>query len=289
MHASGRRGKIGIMKEIAFVRADRSMLPGLEEVWRACFYDGAEYIRFFYACNFDRIETYAALDGARVAGMLHLIPAEIDGRGAYYGYAMGMLPEYRKTGIFPRLHGLVFSLMRERNAAYFLKPANGRLAAYYAAQGMKEGFYLKRAVFAADKSALKRSGLALKDIGAAEYGSMRAACFTRRGCVRWSAAAVEYAVVENLRGGGFAKKLAAPEGEYALFGHTEDETVLIRETTLPGELAEKYGGAIAAFFGAGSAEIDLPVYSSAAGTVVPVGMIFNMEKEDEGYFNLPLD
>jgi GNAT superfamily N-acetyltransferase len=277
------------MKGIAFARADKSLLPGLEEVWRACFYDDAEYISFFYACNFDRIEIYAALDGNKVAGMLHLIPVEIDGREAYYGYAMGMLPEYRKTGIFPRLHGFVFGLMLERNAAYFLKPANERLSAYYAAQGMREGFFLKRAIFAADKSCLKKSGLIFKDIGPAEYKSMRDACFTRRGCVRWDAASVEYAVTENLRSGGFVNKLAAPEGEYALFGHVEGRNVRIRETTLPGELAEKYGGAIAAYFGAESALADLPPYSSAAGALVPAGMIYNMEKEDEGYFNLPLD
>jgi hypothetical protein len=32
--------------------------------------------------------------------------------------------------------------MRDRNAAYFLKPANARLAEYYAGQGMAEGFFI---------------------------------------------------------------------------------------------------------------------------------------------------
>jgi hypothetical protein len=78
--------------KITIQKATKDMLPGLTEVWRACFNDDAAYIAFFYACNFLRIETYAALDEERAVGMLHLIPASIDGRLAYYGYAMACCP-----------------------------------------------------------------------------------------------------------------------------------------------------------------------------------------------------
>ncbi len=275
---------------ISILKAERDLLPGLKEVWRVCFGDDAGYVDFFYACNFDRIETYAALDGTRAVGMLHLIPAWIDDRPAYYGYAMGMLPEYRGTGIFPAMHKAVFSLVRERGAAYFLKPANPRLGAYYAAQGLAEGFYLKKKLYAADKSKLRKADMALADLGADEYGSLRNACFDRKGFVKWDAAALSYAVAENLRSGGFVRKLTVPEGEFALFGAFCDETVAIRETTLPGDALDKYGGALAAYFGCERLAAELPVYSAAAGgEIVPAGMIYNMGREEEGYFNLPLD
>lgn len=278
--------------KISIMKATKDMLPWLTQVWRACFNDDAAYIAFFYACNFDRIETYAAVDrdGEGAVGMLHLIPASIDGRIAYYGYAMGMLPDYRGTGIFPELHRMVFGLMRERNAAYFLKPANARLAAYYAAQGMTEGFYLKNVNYAADYRKLKKTDIKTVNIDADEYRRMRDGFFDRRGYVRWDAAAVSYAVTENLRSGGFVKKICLPEGEFAAFGALSDDTVIFRETTLPGAVLDKYGGALAAYFGAVRLEAELPVYSDVSGgSIIPAGMIYNIDKDKEGYFNLPLD
>lgn len=274
------------MSNITIIRADKALLPQLIKIWQTCFGDEEGYIRYYYDCTFSWSEIYAALDGEKAIGMIHLLPAELDGAKAFYGYAMGMLPEYRGKGIFLKLQDYAFSLVKELNMAYFLKPANAKLASYYQTQGFDKGFYLKKAVFYAGHSC----DIELTDIEPEEYKSLRDSFYEKPGYVRWGLPFLEYAIAENRNSGGIVKKIINDSGEYIVFGSVAGNSLLLRETSIPERLVKKLCSELAYRYNTERTEIELPVYSKLTeAEEYPVGMIYYTKPVSGAYFNLPLD
>jgi GNAT superfamily N-acetyltransferase len=274
------------LNNIAIVRADKDLLPQLVNIWHSCFGDEEAYIKYYYSCIFDRSETYAVMHGLKAVGMLHLLPAEIDGRKAYYGYAMAMLPEYRGKGLFLQLQEYIFELVKERDAAYFLKPANRKLESYYQTQGFGNGLYLNKiTIEAAVNCKLKHI-----DIEPEEYKSLRDSCFNKPGYVKWALPFIEYAIAENRKSGGIVKKIVTDSGEFAIFGIVRDNILHIREAAIPDKEVIKLCSELSYYYHTERTEIELPVYSiHEPQEILTAGMIYNMEAKSSAYFNLPLD
>ena len=85
------------------VKGEKWMIQDLSRIWEVCFGDSQEYIRLFMERRFFTCEPLVWLEDRQVMGVVYLLPCLIEGRKAYYGYAGGVLPQFRKRGIFENL------------------------------------------------------------------------------------------------------------------------------------------------------------------------------------------
>lgn len=109
--------------------AEKFDIDQLVYLWKKCFPDDTEdYIRFFYNENADKIKTLCGFFGGELAGMINLIPADVmmggKRKNALYGYAIGVLPEYRGKGVFKELHRSLCEYILKNEMIYILSPEN---------------------------------------------------------------------------------------------------------------------------------------------------------------------
>ena len=273
--------------ELQIKWADASMIPALRHVWEVCFGDMEDYLDLFFSRRFPSSRALTAWVGDTLAGTVYLLDAELDGRPFWYGYAVGTLPEFRGMGISRRLHEEIFRMADEQNALYAVHPQGDHLIAFYEKLGLKQGFFYKVVTLCAKPSDVE--GLSLTELSASDYAKLRDAAFDAPDFVRWDADAVDYAVEENAFCGGFCRALTDGETVWALFGDVRDDTLFVRETTMPDAVILRAAPLLAKEFDCTRIAMRLPAGSQLDGTVEMSGMVRGAGSPDCGYLNLMLD
>lgn len=233
--------------------ADSSDIEDLVYLWKKCFFeDTDDYIKNFYHENAERVKTLCGFCDGRLAGMINLIPTDImickKPKKAVYGYAIGVLPEYRGKGIFSELHKAVCEYVLKNGLIYILSPENEKLAEYYERCGMRRSCYIKKQdIYACpDENLLKE--FQISDIDADEYSFLRNMSL-KDAFVLWSRDSISYAIDEKRYCNGFAKLIRHKNEKYAIIGNVTSDSVIIDESTIDPEMIDMIIPAIAGYFG----------------------------------------
>ena len=129
------------------VYGDRS---DIFNIWRICFGDSVSYIDFFLDRGFDADSCLLWVEDGIAVAMLHILNAKYISSAArdpvQYIYAAATLPAYRGRGIMPRLLQAAEKDGAAKGCIFtYLLPASSSLYEYYARQGYKTAFYIKKA------------------------------------------------------------------------------------------------------------------------------------------------
>ena len=212
-----------------FTQAEQWMIPALSELWQACFGDDDEYIAFFMAHRFRPEDTFVWLEEGKPVGAAYLIPCQLDGKLGRYGYAGGVLPQWRNRGIFEKLfHGL-WSFCLQEGSYFFFAPRPGT-EGYYRRFGFSDAFCYETVRHAPCGPG---GPLVVAEASPEAYTALRDAALQGAGYVRWDIPSVTYALSEHRLSGGFAHILTWAGQEYLLFGSCSQDGLYLRETTLP--------------------------------------------------------
>ena len=218
------------------VKGEKWMIQDLSRIWEVCFGDSQEYIRLFMERRFFTCEPLVWLEDRQVMGVVYLLPCLIEGRKAYYGSAGGVLPHFRKRGIFENLLDYAAWFCEQRNATFIFVPISGS-EEYYRKRGFQASFFFSRKKFLKEGTYMS---FQLHEADAESYTKIRDRKFSAYPYLRWDESAVDYALAENRFCGGFAKIVTAHEDDdNIIFGRKNGNVLEILETTLDPETAKK--------------------------------------------------
>jgi predicted acetyltransferase len=121
--------------------------PELKQMWKLCFEDSDEFIRFYFDKIYRNQESLVLLDKDHKIPLafLQIIPYQIKiGKNIYEaGYISGAMthPECRKKGYMQQLLNAAFSEMKKRNYTFtFLIPQEDWLFDFYVKSGYEKAF-----------------------------------------------------------------------------------------------------------------------------------------------------
>ncbi|MBR4656213.1 MAG: GNAT family N-acetyltransferase [Oscillospiraceae bacterium] len=256
--------------------ADQRDIPDLCDLWRSCFSDSEEYIRFFYRENFSRISVPVYTLNGKPVSMLHLMDAAFadgpDEHPVRFVYAVGTLPACRSNGLMRSLLLSAARSAKENGYGLFLKPAP-HLTEYYAVLGFAQDSRFR--LIAAEPEPEGRKDVSFAPISAEEYNRLRNAAFSGRPFVKWPDAHVRWCVEENAFCGGRTLSLSLDGSRHFLMGCPEDGVLRVTETDLsPGEL-HSAASALCSLFGTARLEAFLPEESCREGSNVISSVVFN--------------
>ena len=186
---------------IYFEESKDSDIPELKKIWKICFGDPDSYIDFFFDNKFRTCKSIIMLDSGKAIGAMYLMPVSAyecgEVKNGFYGYAIGILPEYRGQGIYSRLDKLIYEYITKHNLFYILCPANQKLCEYYQSLGfMENAFVSERTVCSTDA----KSSFTVSALSAETYESMRNSHFDN--IIYWDRSSLEYVLKENVFLGG---------------------------------------------------------------------------------------
>ena len=262
-------------------------LPALCRIWKECFSDNEDYVRFFYRENAGHVTTTVFTVDDRAVSVLHWFDAEFVNGGerqkAKYLYAGGSLPEYRKNGYYGALIEYVCGYARENGLVLFGKPANQRLIPYYADFG-----FIPDACFRlVTVEAGERMPLDVRPLSPEEYNRMRDRAFGAHPHVEWPDRYVGYCVAENAFFGGRTLAVEMDGSVHFLMGAPKENALLITETDLSLSQLTRLSKALCELFGVGVLKAYLPDYSCGEGEEI-VSSVINNAPLHNTYVNLLL-
>lgn len=240
------------------------MREGLISLWMECFGDKRELPELFI----DRCVTAAsAIVDVREdvpAGAAYLLECDVAGAGrALYAYGVGVLPKYRRQGIFRAMMEEAEKRAAARGAVVILQAAPDALGHYIKLGYQTFGAY--RVISLAPKIE-EKVPLDVCPADVRAYAELRNNCFHSMGCVRWGLERVRFAMEFNALSGGFCDMLRG--GEYLLFGEVDGDVLKLNETTLPHERLLTLAPALCAHYGATRLECCLPPFGVRGGRLV---------------------
>ena len=262
-------------------------IPALVQIWRACFCDPEDYIRYFYSENFAHIAVPVFTVNDTPVSMLHLLDAVLadgkESRAAKLVYAAGTLPAYRQSGYMGALVRHVTARARQEAHALFLKPASPYLADFYKAFGFEPDAYLRLVTLTPGE----KRPLAVSPLSPEAYNRMRNGVFSARPYARWPDRHIEWCVADHTYFGGgiFTVRL---NGEDRFFmGAPQEGAFLITETDLSFPELRMVSGSLCALFGTEVLKAYLPEDACEAGEKIVASVVFNAPLCDQ-YINLIL-
>ncbi len=234
--------------------AKRHMIPALSELWQVCFGDSQAYISRFMQHRFVPEQTVVWLEDSAPVGVAYLLPCTIGTHNAIYGYAVGVLPEYRRHGVAAAILSVAESACSSRGMPLLVAPREG-LTEYYRRRGYREAFFCRWAEFSGIGTVRP---LTLKEARSECCRRLRDRDLPHEGLVRWDGSAVQYALLEHRECGGFAHILHWDGAEYLLLGHREGGWLVLDETTLPEALLSWLSPSLCAHYNAVNLRCLLP-------------------------------
>ena len=221
-----------------------SMKSDLERLWRTCFGDSEQYIRYFFENRYVPENCLVFVDETvrRPVAMLHLLNVSIAEDGglvpSQYIYAACTRPDYRRQGVMRELIETAQKLGAFRKLKYSVTvPAEPRLFRYYGRYGF-EKCYKNRVVYMerSDLLFLSRDAVKIPDgvretmMKLSEVTAFRRDMLVDRdGFAIWDGNAMRYAVSSHEHDGGHVVTLSYG-GEYGYaFCSEEADTVRITE------------------------------------------------------------
>ena len=199
-----------------------------------------------------------------------------------YGYAIGVLPEYRGNNICEKMHAFVRKYTNKNEWLYGLHPGNEKLYSYYRKTGLKDMYALR--VYEESKTAEKKN-FEIEDIDTEGLYQMREKAFSP--AVLWSVEMLRYISTEIKQYGGFIKKIVIDEKERLIIGYMHDKTVIVKETTMTDEEIQNCSGGLCIYFGAEKIQYLLPENSTLGKKKIQI-LGFGDRREDV-YMNLFMD
>ena len=204
--------------------------PQISHIWRVCFGDPADYVKFFWEHCLPLCRGLAYEQDGHLAAMAFLLPGALalreDAHPASYVYAVATLPEHRSRGFAAALTAHAASLAREEGqAALCLRPGSEGLYGYYAKLGFSAGF--TRQDFS-PPARENRPELFNADAAAA----YRKNCWNELGFFAWPPPLLDCMAKEHLFRGG---EIFLEESGYAFIeGNQVRERCVCESTNLPG-------------------------------------------------------
>lgn len=212
--------------------AKEARIEQLKEIWRKCFDDPDEYIDFFMENAFNLSVPVVCVKDNVAVGVIYLFACEIGrtGKKAYYWYAGGVLPQYRKRGVFREIAEYILKFAGDEGALSFLYAMPG-LRDFYKKSGLEETYYSFDIELETGNTKIK-SGITRGELTAEEYIKLRDDAFGNKNFVRWDEPYLEYVLKEKKFCGGICDRLKMDEEVYALAGEIRDDILYIEETTM---------------------------------------------------------
>ena len=220
------------------------MKSDLERLWRTCFGDSEQYIRYFFENRYVPENCLAFVDDSirRPVAMLHLLDVNIAEDGglvpSQYIYAACTRPDYRRQGIMRELIQTARKLGAYRKLKYSVTvPAEPRLFRYYGRYGF-EKCYKNRVVYMdrSDLIFLSRDAVKIPDsvsetmMKLTEVSAFRRDMLVDRdGFAIWDSNALRYAVSSHEHEGGHVITLSYGGDFGYAFCSEEAGTVRITE------------------------------------------------------------
>ncbi len=258
--------------------ATKEDIPALSRIWRECFDDPEEYIRFFFSLYFSDIAVpvYVA-EGAPVS-MLHLFASEFaDGserRAAKLIYAAGTLPEHRNKGYMSALIRYVSEQALTDGHALFLKPATPYLEDYYSGFGFRKDACF-RTVTVENGAENGTENVEFSDISPEDYNRLRDAAFSAHPYAKWSDAHVRRCIKENAFCGGVTLAVNLDGAVHFLMGSPRGKHYLITETDLTPSQLSRISPALRRLTGFGAIRAFMPDFVCGGGEETVSSIVFN--------------
>ncbi len=267
---------------IYFEEGSKKLIPSFKKIWKICFGDTDSYIDFFFANRFDTCKSVAMRDGEKVIGAMYLMPVSVYEYGVlkhgFYGYAIGILPQYRGRGIYADLDKLIYEYIKRHNLFYILCPANQKLSKYYKSLGFTENAFVCEKTVLNTRTEKEYSITALTPEA---YETMRNSSFADM--IYWDKTALSYVLKENEFMGGY-NLLCKDKGIYVIAIKTGDTLKIIESNVSEGEM-QNITDYLCKRYKANSAVWTVP--QNRTDPSVLYGLSRNLKK-DNYYFNLIL-
>lgn len=236
------------------VRAENWMVPDLISLWKLCFGDTEEYIALFMARRFRSNQALVWLEGEHPVGAAYFLPCRVGITPALYGYAVGVAPEFRGRGVCTSILSAAERRCEAEGMILLVAPREG-VSDYYHRRGYQDAFFCRWMDFGGEGTVLP---LLVAEADEKTYMLLRDGAFYRTGFVRWCEADIAYALTEKRFCGGFVHCLTWEGKEYLLFGHRENESLVLEETTLEESLLARLAPSLCAHYGVKKIRCRLP-------------------------------
>lgn len=267
--------------------AEERDIASLCRIWKVCFGDDEDYVRFFYRENFGHITTAVYAVNDQPVSMLHWFDATFADGGeaidAKFLYAGGSLPEFRKNGYYTALFRYVEEYAKDNNCALFGKPVRRDIIPYYQKLGFEQDASLKLVtVHPEEKEAVRFSEITPKD-----YNRMRDNAFSSHPYVKWSDRHVKFCMNETAFFGGRTLKVTLDGCKYFIMCAPQEEELKVIETNLPLEKIKRAAFALCETFSVKYLKAYLPDYLYSEGEDVVSSIVYNAPLRNT-YVNLIL-
>ena len=216
---------------IKIIKANKTHINELKKIWKVCFGDSDEYIDFFFENRFDTCHCISVICDDEVAGGAYLLPVTACEYGeikkGFYGYAIGVLPQYRGNGLYAMIDSYIENYILQNNMFYILCPANEKLCSYYKSLGFTENAFTT-------KETIRFSGenihLEAVELIASDCMSMRNEFFDN--IIYWDENAIEYVLRENIFTGGENLKIFFDNNTFYLIVRRYDNCITVTESNI---------------------------------------------------------
>ena len=234
-------------------------IPALCEIWKVCFRDNEDYVRFFYRENRGHVTTTVYTVDDKPVSVLHWFDASFvngnERRSAKYLYAGGSLPEYRKNGYYGALIRYVEDYAKKNDVALFGKPATQSLIPYYSTFDFVPDACFRLVTIHPEKQSAQK----IYPVSPEEYNRMRNLAFRSHPHAEWPDRYVRFCVAENAFLGGKTLAIEADGAVCFLMGAPQGNELLITETDLSLSQLKDASGALCAMFGVSSVIYNSPL------------------------------
>lgn len=266
---------------IEFSKASSEHIPDLKKIWKICFDDENIYIDFFFENKFPSCSCMVATDNGNVIGCVYLMPVSTYEYGTkkkgFYGYAIGILPEYRGRGIYARMDALIYDYIVKNNMFYILSPANEKLCNFYKSLGFTENAFVSERILS---SAEKTEAYNSNKLSAEDYYRLR----NFENMIFWDKASLKYALLENEFVGG--ENLYIPSIDIFVLVRKQDDFLIVIESNVTKENIQKVTDYLCERYNTSKIRWILP--PSFDGSKILYGLSRNLKK-DNYYLNLILN
>lgn len=237
--------------------AERKDIPALTEMWKACFPDSEEYIKYFYRENFNFVTTIVECVDGKPVSFSHTFDAVIKDRDAchkaLYAYAGGTLPEYRNNGYFVKILKYIQETAVKTDSVLFFKPAL-HLIPYYSSFGCVKGSVLKLVTVNPEEI----RPFVFTDLSYKEYNRMRDSAFSEGPYVKWPDEYIRWCIKDNEFFSGKTFKTELDGKEYFLMVYPKGDKLIVNETDMSVEQLRLMSGYLCKSFGSKLIEAYMP-------------------------------
>ena len=275
------------VQKLDVVLCDKKDYIDLKHIWKVCFGDSDEYIDFFFENKISNCYPIAFVYDAKIIGAMYLMPVSAMQychiKKGLYGYAIGVLPEYRKNGVYSFVHSKIEEYVISNNMFYIISPANQKLCDYYKGLGLIENAYVCEKTY--EVTADCTCSFLESELDFKKYHSLRNEYLKDKNAVFWDEDALCYVLKENEFTGGFNIILTDTTGMqyFVIIKKTQDMIVVTESNT---DNPEKLNGYLSKRFNCKKIKWVLP--SDDTNQKILYGLTCNLKK-DNYYLNLILN